>query len=318
MHELLSFVIPCYNSAPTIAPVVHDLLASVDADGRYECEVLLVNDNAPDATWDAICALCDEDPRIHGASLMHNFGQHAALMAGYRASHGDIVVSLDDDGQTPPDQALKLVDKIEDDSDLVYCVYEGEQFSSGFRRFGSAINDRMACWLLGKPKGLYLSSYFAATRLVIDQVIAYQGPYPYVDGLFLRSAGRIDTVSVTHLERKQGTSGYSMGKLLRLWLNGFTSFSVKPLRVATVLGSVFAVIGFVFAIVVIIQKLLPSIDVDAGWSSLMCVMLVVGGLLMMMLGIVGEYVGRAYMGLNAAPQYIVRERKNLDRPEHTL
>lgn len=308
MTQLLSFVIPCYHSDQTLSAVVDDVLATVESDERYTCEVLLVNDNAPDATWDVIQGLCEAHDQVSGLCMMHNFGQHAALMAGYRASSGNIVISLDDDGQTPPSEAFKLVEQIEQGADLVYCHYEGMGFSSGFRRFGSTVNDHMAHWLLDKPRGLYLSSYFAATRAVVEEVVRYQGPFPYVDGLFLRSAGRIRSVEVSHLEREQGASGYSLRKLLSLWLNGFTAFSVKPLRVATILGSVFALVGFVFALVVLVRKIIFDSAIDAGWSSLMCVLLVVGGLIMVTLGLVGEYVGRIYISQNQSPQYVVRER----------
>lgn len=314
MRQLISFVIPCYHSAATIAAVVAEAIRTVEADGRYDCEVVLVNDNPADDTWNVISDLCDADPRVRGVSMMRNFGQHAALMAGYRIAAGDIVVSLDDDGQTPPREVFKLITQIEAGYDLVYCRYsDADAFSSGFRRWGSHVNDWMACWLLGKPEGLYLSSYFAATRTVVDEVITYQGPYPYVDGLFLRSAGLIASVPVEHRERAEGQSGYSLGKLLGLWLNGFTAFSVKPLRVASATGLVIAFIGLVFALVVIIRKFVMGAAVDAGWSSLMCVLLVVGGLILAMLGLVGEYVGRTYVSNNAAPQYVVRGTKNVRR-----
>lgn len=314
MRQLISFVIPCYHSADTIESVVRETLATVEGDGRYDCEVILVNDNAPDDTWAIIERLCSADTRVRGITMMRNFGQHAALMAGYRVSRGDVVVSLDDDGQTPPHEVFKLISKIEQGYDLVYCEYAGEEaFSSGFRRWGSNVNDCMARWLLGKPEGLYLSSYFAASRLVVDEVISYAGPYPYVDGLFLRSAGTIASVPVEHLERTSGQSGYSLGKLLGLWLNGFTAFSVKPLRVASGAGVVIALIGLILALVVVIRKFVLGAAVDAGWSSLMCAILVVGGLILAMLGLVGEYVGRTYVSMNAAPQYVVKDMRNIDR-----
>lgn len=304
---LLSYVIPCYHSAETIGPVVRDILSTVEGDGRFDCEVILVNDNPPDETWDVLRGLSEGDERVVAICMMRNFGQHAALMAGYRASRGDIVISLDDDGQTPPQESPKLVDKVLEGYDLVYCQYEGTEFASGFRRFGSNVNSKMAKWLINKPDGIYLSSYFAATRQVVDEVCRYTGPYPYVDGLFLRSAGLIGSVSVVHREREVGQSGYSLGKLVGLWLNGFTAFSVKPLRLSMLVGTLFALFGLVAAIIIVIHKLVAWDSVEAGWPSLMCLLLVVGGLVLVSLGLVGEYVGRIYVSGNAAPQYVVRE-----------
>jgi len=247
--------------------------------------------------------------------MMRNFGQHAALMAGFGLVGGDIVVCLDDDGQTPPSEMFKLIDALTEEVDAVYADYPESKFSNAFRRMGSNVNDLMAQWLLAKPKGLYLSSYIAAKRYVIDQVVSYQGPYPYVDGLMLRSAGKIINRPVEHRERTAGQSGYSMKKLLGLWLNGFTAFSIKPLRMATALGGVFAAGGFLFALVVVIQKILFGSAIDAGWSSIVCLLLIIGGMLMAMLGLVGEYIGRIYVSMNAAPQYIIREKVNLPAGE---
>lgn len=305
---LLSYVIPCYHSAETIGPVVDEILATVAKDGRFACEIILTNDNPPDETWDVLQKLSERHPEVVAICMMRNFGQHAALMAGYRASRGDIVISLDDDGQTPPSESPKLVDKILEGNDLVYCQYEGTEFANGFRKLGSDLNAKMAEWLIDKPKGIYLSSYFAATRAVVDEVCRYTGPYPYVDGLFLRSAGLVASVPVLHKEREVGQSGYSLAKLVSLWLNGFTAFSVKPLRVSMLVGTVFAVCGLVAALVIVIHKLIAWDSVDAGWPSLMCLLLVVGGLVLIGLGLVGEYVGRIYVSNNAAPQYVVREQ----------
>lgn len=304
---LVSYVIPCYHSDQTIGSVVEDILATADADDRFDCEIILVNDNPPDKTWNVLRRLSEQDQRIVAICQMRNFGQHAALMAGYRASRGDIVISLDDDGQTPPQESPKLVSKILEGYDLVYCQYEGTEFANGFRRFGSNLNSKMAEWLLNKPKGLYLSSYFAATRAVVDEVCRYTGPYPYVDGLFLRSAGIVGSVAVLHKEREVGSSGYSLGKLFGLWLNGATAFSVKPLRLSMWIGILFAIFGLLAAFVVVIHKLVAWDSVEAGWPSLMCLLLVVGGLVLASLGLLGEYVGRIYVSDNAAPQYVVRE-----------
>ena len=177
---------------------------------------------------------------------------------------------------------------------------------SAFRNFGSRVNDWMATWLMGKPKDLYMASYYAARRFIIDEMVRCDNPFPYVDGLTVRSTSRFKNVPIDHQERAGGESGYTFGKLLRLWFNGFTAFSVKPLRVATVLGMLFSLVGFVLAVVVIVCKLIFLDLIDAGWSSIVSIVLLLDGMLMMMLGLVGEYVGRMYMTMNKSPQYVIR------------
>lgn len=305
--QKLSFVIPCYHSAGTIAPVVAEIRDTVLADARYEYEIILVNDNPADDTWREIERLKGEDKNILGVCMSRNFGQHSALMAGYHYVSGDIVVSLDDDGQTPPSEMFKLIDALSDTVDVVYADYKDRHKESMFREFGSWANEKMATWLMNKPKGLYCSSYYAARRYVIDEMVRCDIPYTYVDGLVVRSVGKVINVCVEHKPRAQGQSGYTFGRLLGLWLNGFTAFSIKPLRVATIMGVVFSLAGFIAAVVVIVQKLVLRDAIDAGWSSTISMTLLLDGILMMMLGLVGEYVGRMYITMNKSPQYIVRE-----------
>jgi undecaprenyl-phosphate 4-deoxy-4-formamido-L-arabinose transferase len=272
---------------------------------QYTYEIVLVNDASPDNTFEAIRALCGQQKNICAVNLAKNFGQHSALMAGFSYAKGDIVVCLDDDGQTPADEVGKLLDAIEEGADVVYARYEHKQHS-GFRNFGSKVNELMTRVMLGKPKDLYLSSYFAAKRFVVEEMLRYQNPYPYVIGLVLRSTKKIVNVDVTHREREIGTSGYTVGKLLALWFNGFTAFSVKPLRIATVLGTLSACAGFLYGIYTIIKKFVNP-DVVVGFSALMAATVFFGGLILLMLGIIGEYIGRIYISLNNSPQYVIRE-----------
>lgn len=303
--QLLSFVIPCYRSAGTLAEVTRQIRETVLADGRYRYEIILVNDNPADETWQEIRRLKQQDENIFGICMSRNFGQASALMAGYRHVHGDIVVSLDDDGQTPPSEMFRLIDALDEYTDIVYASYPTKHHSL-FRNFGSRVNDRMATWLMGKPRDLYMASYYAARRFVIDEMVRCDNPFPYVDGLAIRSTSRFKNVPIDHKDRTQGESGYTFFKLLSLWLNGFTAFSVKPLRVATVMGMLFSLAGFVFAMIVVVRKIILLDQIDAGWSSIVAIVLLLDGILMMMLGLVGEYVGRMYMTMNKSPQYVVR------------
>lgn len=304
----VSFVIPCYKSERTITSVVEEVREAMNKLPQYTFEMILVNDYSPDDTFAVITALSNKYPNICGINLARNFGQHAALMAGFHYVTGDILVCLDDDGQTPADEVSKLLQKIENGQDVVYAKYEHKKHSL-FRNFGSFINEKMAQFLLGKPKELYVSSYFAARRFVVDEMLRYDKSYPYVIGLVLRATKRISNVTVNHREREIGTSGYNFAKLFGLWLNGFTAFSVRPLRVATWIGTMCAFVGFIYGIYTIIKKLVNPL-VPVGFSSLMSAVMFIGGMILLMLGLVGEYIGRVYISMNNAPQYVIREIVN--------
>lgn len=306
MKQLISIVIPCYRSAQMIEGVVDDINKEMEKlQDRYSHEIILVNDSSPDETFEVIRKICSAQPHVTGVNLARNFGQHAALMAGFHQVKGDILVCMDDDGQTPASAIGDLVKGLEDGSDVVYARYEHKHHNS-FRNFGSRVNDWMLCFMLGKPKDLFISSFFAARRFIVDEMLRYQNAYPYVIGLVLRATRNITNVTVEHQDRREGTSGYTLAKLLSLWFNGFTAFSEKPLRIATIIGLVCACLGFLYGIYTVIKKLVNPL-VPVGFSALMTAIMFIGGMLMLMLGLVGEYVGRMYVCMNNAPQYVVRE-----------
>ena len=310
----ISVVIPCYHSRRTLGGVTADLERMMATRPELDYEIILVNDNPPDETWDLIQRLREENPRIHGICFSRNFGQHSALMAGYRQVTGDIVVSMDDDGQNPPSEIFRLIDAVDSRTDIVYADYPRKQHSR-FRNLGSRLSNRMFSWMLGKPRELYLASYWAAKRFVIDEMIRCESPFPYVDGLALQSTTRIINVPVDHLPRAEGESGYTMFSLLRLWLNAFTSFSVKPLRIATVAGSGTALAGLIVGVVLVIRKLILRENIDAGWTSMMALMLFLFGVLMIMMGLVGEYVGRVFISMNRSPQYVIEYDTASSQPD---
>lgn len=306
----VSFVIPCYRSEHTLPHVIAEIRKKMDSLPQYAYDIFLINDCSPDDTVGTIRKLCAEYENIRGISFAKNFGQHSALMAGLRYSDGDYVICLDDDGQTPADEADKLLDRLEEGFDAVYAKYEHKQHSA-FRNFGSRVNELMARIMLGKPSELYVSSYFAVKRFVVDDMVRYENSYPYVIGLVLRATKNITNVSVNHREREEGTSGYTLKKLLGLWFNGFTAFSVKPLRLATALGAVSALLGFLYGLYTVIKRLVNP-DVPMGFSSTMAVIVFFGGMIMLMLGLIGEYIGRIYISLNNSPQYVIREKINFE------
>lgn len=304
----ISFIIPCYRSDRMIGQVVADVDRTCEGLGETSYEILLVNDASPDdnATRDAIWRLAAENAHVKGISLARNFGQHAALMAGLNASTGEIVICLDDDGQTPASEAPKLIAAIENGADAAYARYLNKQHSVA-RNFGTSLNEWMARVMIGKPKDLYVSSYFAVKRFVVDEMVRYTGAYPYVIGLVLRSTSNIVNVDVEHRARQTGASGYTFRKLFALWLNGFTAFSIKPLRVASLSGCILAAFGFLYGIWTIFKHFFTSLEQPLGWSALMSVILFIGGMILVMLGMVGEYIGRLYITNNNSPQYVIRE-----------
>lgn len=312
----ISIVIPCYCSAKTLPHVLKEIKAEFEHHHYTNYEIILVSDASPDDVYDIIQSYASKDIRIKGIEMSRNFGQHAALMAGYRAVTGDIVVSMDDDGEIPTSQIFSLIDKIGEGYDVVYASYTNH-VRGLFRLFGTKINELMANVLLEKEKSIKLSSFFAAKRFIIDDVIRYKASYTYIPGLVLRTTTKITNIEMTLRNRMAGSSGYTLKKLLSLWFNGFTAFSVKPLRVASMAGIFCTGVGVLYGLFIVINKLLNP-WIQAGYSSIMAVLLFVGGMIMLMLGMIGEYLGRIYISLNNSPQYVIRQTINIDSYEHKL
>lgn len=303
----VSFVIPCYNSEKTISNVVQEIK---ELKLNHEKEIILINDCSSDETWKVVSGLAKTNPNIKAINFSKNFGQHSALMAGYRETTGDYVVSLDDDGQTPANETYKLLEEIEKGYDVVYASYANKKHSV-FRNIGTGINNMMCRWLIGKPKKLDITSFFVAKKYIIEEIIKYENPYSYIPGLILRSTKNISSVPVEHRSRTEGKSGYSFRKLVALWVNGFTAFSIKPLRLATMFGMLIATGGFIYFIYTIIHKIINP-QTPMGWTSTISIILIIGGAILFVLGMMGEYLGRVYLSLNKEPQYIIKDKINID------
>ncbi len=307
----ISFVIPCYGSENTIEHVVHGIEQIVRKEDDYE--VILVNDCSPDNVWEKIQGLCKANPKVQGICLSKNFGQHAALLAGYKQCSGDLVVSLDDDGQTPVEEVYRLIDVAAEGADVAMAYYPNKMHNK-FRNIGSKINQVMAVQLVGMPKDIINTSYFCMHRFVVEEMLRYTNAYPYIPGLICRTTKNIKNVAIDHKERESGHSGYTMKKLLGLWFNGFTAFSIKPLRLATATGCICAIAGFIFGFVTIIRKLVdPAVVI--GWSSLVALLVFIGGMIMLMLGLIGEYIGRIYICMNNSPQYVIKEKTGVEHEQ---
>ena len=307
--KLISIVIPCYNSQATIRKVTEMVMEEFKKMDGYECEFVLVNDCSPkDDTYGEIEKLGRDYPNVKGINLLRNFGQHNALMAALHYTSGDYILGMDDDMQTHPSQISKLIHKMEEGFDLVYGCYPKKK-NSMLKNLSSKINEVSSRILLGRPKNIVSSNFWMITKQVRDEVINYDSFNPYIDGIFYRTTHKIGNVEVEHFKREVGTSNYTLKKLMKLWL-AYWNYSVIPLRISSVLGCVSAAGGFLAALCIIIYKLIDP-TVTVGWASTICIIVVLAGLILMVLGIIGEYLGKMILILNRTPQYIVRETINV-------
>lgn len=305
----LSVVIPVYNGARTIGPLVERLETELAA--AYELEVVLVNDCSPTDNSAEVCRyLARVRPWIKFVNLARNMGEHNAVMAGLFYCTGDCAVIMDDDFQNPPSEVEKLISKLEEGYDCVFSNYEKKRHHP-LRNVGSLFNNLVAGILLKKPRDLYLSSFKVISRFLIDEVTRYDGPYPYLDGLILRASSNYTSQRVLHDPRAEGRSGYTPGKLLHLWLNMFTNFSVLPLRIASFAGFGFALLGLVIATAFLIEKL-KNPELPAGWASTVIILLIVSGVQLFAVGMIGEYLGRLFIKSNGSPQFVARETINCE------
>jgi undecaprenyl-phosphate 4-deoxy-4-formamido-L-arabinose transferase len=300
----LSFVIPLYNSAETITALVHDI-ESLTVEGGHE--IVLVNDGSADATGE-VCRQLVIHARVPITYVEHarNFGEHNAVLTGWRHARGTHIVNLDDDGQNPPAEAVRLWQHARGTSlDVVFGHYEVKQHSL-FRNLGSRLTNTMTDWALDKPHGFYLSSFRCVSGFIAKQIVDYSGPYPYIDGLLLQVTQRIGSITVRHAARTAGQSGYTLRRLIRLWLSAWLNFSILPLRAATLVGLATAAIGLA-ALGVVVMLWLQGRGPAYGWGWVMASLLIFSGTQLVMLGLIGEYLGRMFLTVNQRPQSVVRE-----------
>ena len=311
----LSVLIPVYNSESTIGDLVTTVIDTLQS-RVGAVEIVLVNDGSRDRSDVEARKLCKRFPgQVRYVQLARNFGEHNAVMCGLHHTTGDGVAIIDDDFQNPPGEILPLVEKLLEGYDVVYSYYE-EKRHNLFRNLGSRFNNLVAAKLLRKPPGLYLSSFKVLNRFLVDTVIAYDGPYPYLDGLILRSTDSIAKVKVRHADRTQGRSNYNLRRLVGLWLNMFTGFSIGPLRLASFLGMAMSALGVLLAVFFIVSwqvgGLFSHRPIPPGWASLIVTMVFFSGAQLLVLGVVGEYIGRLFLTQTRAPQFIVRDAVGLD------
>ena len=300
----ISIVVPVYNGAATLPRLIEDLDKLLRPENRLE--LVLVNDGS---TLDNSDEVCETAAREHDwilyLELSKNFGEHNAVMAGLNYCTGDFVVIIDDDLQNPPHEVVRLVDELDRGGyDVVFSYYKKKRHSI-YRNLGSAFNDLVASYVLKKPRGLYLSSFKAMRRSLVQQVTKYDGPFPYIDGLILRNTSCFGRIEVEHNSREFGRSNYSPVKLVGLWMNMFTNFSILPLRVASFIGLILTCLSGVAAIAVIIERI-TSPELVSGRASIIVAILFMSSVQLLAIGLMGEYLGRVLLKLNKIPQFVVR------------
>lgn len=308
----ISVVVPVYNSEETIHDLVDQVVPVVAQYGQYE--IILVNDGSSDRSAEVMRTVAEKNNNVITISFFRNFGQISAIMAGLRHSHGKIVVIMDDDLQNPPQEIKKLVAALGENNDFVFGISQ-ETTQAHHRRFYSWIAKRLSDLLIKKPKDLYHSSFLAMSGELAAEVCRYDGPYPFLAGLIFRISNKGASVLVNSAPRRLGVSGYNFRKLLSLWLNSMTNFSIVPLRISSVLGVFTATIGFVVLAYLIVRKVMYG-DFLSGWPSLFGATLLFSGIQLVAIGTIGEYMGRSFMVLNKTPQYVIKEKMNYeDRAE---
>ena len=299
----LSIVVPVYRGAASIGRLVEEL-SSLRPEGGLE--IVLVNDGSPDDSG-AVCRALQRTATVPITYIEHarNFGEHNAVMTGLRHVRGAYVITVDDDLQNPPEEVVRLYDHARlGEWDVVYTRYAVKKHAF-WRNLGSRFANKVADHLLDKPRGLYLSTFRCMNALVVRELVRYDGPYPYVDGLIMQATQRIDSIEVRHAARAEGQSNYTLRRLLLLWVNLATNFSVLPLRLAVFAGVIMGVLGLISAALVVAEGLRGG--TPSGWASMMSTTLIIAGVQFLILGVLGEYVGRAFLSANGKPQGVVRE-----------
>ncbi|MDO5138041.1 MAG: glycosyltransferase [Oscillospiraceae bacterium] len=311
---IVSVVIPCYRSELTIRTVVGEIKDTVSEREGWDYQIVLVNDCSPDNTFYVIKELCSEDRKIIGVDMSRNFGQETAIVAGLGYASGDAVVVMDDDGQHPTKEMWKLIDKMQEGYDIVYAAFP-HKHHSWFKRFTSDLHGVINEWIGCKPKGIILSSFWCLSPFCAKELSKYHSPFTSRGGYLMRITQKFANVEIDeHRDRLAGSSGYNLKKMLELWFSNFTNFSIVPIRAMAKLGWIIAAMGFLFGIYLVIRKLFdPSVAI--GYTSIMSVILFIGGIIIAMIGFIGEYIGRTYMTVSGMPQFIVRQSINTEKDE---
>ena len=303
---MISIIIPVFNSEQTIETLVSNIEKTLE--NNYEFELILVNDSSEDNSEKKCKDLVQKYSNISLFSLAKNTGEHNAIMAGLNNCSGDYAVIMSDDLQHSTSALLELIKyglKEKNNFDVVYTYYSKKKYGF-FKNLGSKFNNLVANFLLAKPKNLYLSSFKFMNRFLIQEIIKHQSPFTYIDGLILGTTNKIGKIKVEHNERVHGKSGYTLMKMIQLWSNMSTSFSIFPLRLSLLMGLLLSFVGFIFSLVFIFNKLFNNIF-PTGTAAIFVSVTIFSGVILMSVGLIGEYVGRMFISLNKKPQFVIRD-----------
>ncbi len=297
----ISIVVPVFNSADNLVELHFQIQKALQ---NVSYELIFVNDFSSDNSWEVIRSIAKENKEVIAIDFRKNFGQDNALMAGFKYASGKYVVIMDDDLQHSPNDIFKLYEKCKNGYDVCYAKFH-EKNQQVWKNLGSWLNGLLANKVLNKPKNVYMSPFKIVKSGIIKEIIKYNGPFPYVDGLILELTNDVTSIDVEHYERYRGKSNYNLIRSISVFMKVFTSFSVIPLRIATVVGFITSFIGFVTAVYFLLAYFRYNHQVE-GWTSLIISLLIIGGLILMFLGLIGEYLGRMFLTLNNKPQYSVK------------
>ncbi|MGI8435017.1 MAG: glycosyltransferase family 2 protein [Nocardioidaceae bacterium] len=300
-----SVVVPVYNSAPIVGDTVDAIVAEFGKE-QLAYEIVLVNDGSTDDSWQVISDKARGNPHVTALALLRNYGQHNANLAGLRESHGDFVITMDDDLQNPPDQIRLLIDEAMSGRDVVFGEFVTKR-APAYRRLGSELITRINRRVFGQPQDLAVSNFRIMRRDVVDRICASRSAYPYITGQALLYSSNRSNVAVRHEPRRVGKSHYSPVRIIRLVLTILFSYSLFPLRLAAVCGAVISLVSFLIGAVYLVRGVFFDVQVQ-GWTSIIVLLALFNGVTIALLSMLGEYVVRTLNTVSAQESYHVVER----------
>ena len=307
----ISVVIPVYNSEECVAEISRQI---ADALKDFSYEQIMVNDASRDGSWAEIEKVCAKNPRVVGVNLRKNGGQDSAILAGLNLAQGKYVVIMDDDLQHSPYDIPKLRAEIEKGFDVVYAGFETKK-QKLWKNLGSWFNGKISEVAIGKPRNVYLSPFKIVERGVVQEMIRYENLFPYIDGLIFQTTRNISQIKIEHHERTLGKSNYSFAKSVKVFLRMLFAFSTAPLMLSSFVGMFSAFVGLVLAVVYFIDFLRGKADVT-GWTTIVILILILGGLILLSLGVAGVYIGRVYLTVSRSPKFLVKQVVNPHEQEN--
>jgi glycosyltransferase involved in cell wall biosynthesis len=276
-----------------------------------EWELILVNDKSEDRSWEGIVKICRSDQRVKGISLRKNFGQDNAILAGMSIARGAFVVVMDDDLQHDPAAIPSLYEKCRQGYDICYGRFASKK-QKMWKNIGSWMNGKLAEKLLEKPPGIYLSPFKIIRKEVVDEVLRFRSSFPYIDATLLTITKNMTEVEVTHHERKYGAGNYNLFRSVLVFINHLTNYSIYPLRLVTLVGFFSAFVSFLGGGFYLVQYLYSDKRVE-GWISLVLLIIFFGGLILMSIGLIGEYIGRIFLSVNNKALYSIDQSLNVEK-----